>query len=200
MLPPLGGSGLLIGFLCLATGCGSRNPSIALTTAPVKTLTAEHEAEVRSLIEHYWINALSLEAQKNPDELAKFATNPLLETLTSFGTPAPERIFYVTSSVSLDRVIVLEYGVSRIRAIACGRVNQEKISYDGEALGTVNPISIMQAFTFVRADDDWKLAAAYDFSDTKGAIRDWAYVSEAEKSLIGDLSSYTNLYFDCHLT
>ncbi|MEP7292900.1 MAG: hypothetical protein ABI835_14045 [Chloroflexota bacterium] len=188
---------VLFVLLWMMPSCSQRNPDIALTLAPSETLTVSHEGEVRAMIETYYLGIGSLETQRDRSRIAQFATGPLLEALSEFDSYEADETLEVTRSISLDKVQVLEYTPTRVKAVGCGEFIQDEVTYEGEYVESSNPITLMNIFVFVHEDEVWKLFTMINFADTKGAIRDWAYVSEEEKEAIGDLQNIIDLYFGC---
>lgn len=179
----------------LLAGCGSTNFNQALTLAPGETLTSNHADEVKAMIESYYMRSGSLETLHNPSQLAQVAMGPLLETLSQFSPPESGQTLYVTRTVSITQVHVLEYTSSNVKAIGCGRLEQDEVTYEGEYIRSSNPFTLVNIFAFVREDGTWKLFTMYGFGDTKSAIRDWDYVSDEEKQVLGDLNSTIDLYW-----
>jgi hypothetical protein len=189
--------------LGLIAGCSSKSPeqlkAIESTRTAEEALTAAHENEVRSIIETYLVESGELAVQKEPSRLSEFMTGSMLDAMLSFGTPEPGRSFYVTESVEISEVHVLEYNSSTIKAIGCGKLFTDEVTYEGQYIKSIQPLSIMQIFVFVQEDNVWKVFTRYDFGDTKGALRDWAYVSDEEKQALGDLQTYVDMYWGCGL-
>jgi hypothetical protein len=187
---------LVLGFIA---GCSSKPPAylqaIESTRTAEQILTLGYGDEIRSLIEAYFMKSLSLAVQKEPDTRSEFETGPHLKAMFPFTTPEPVTRFHIATSVALDEIHVLEHTPSKIRAIGCGKVFTDEVSFDGDYIKTNTPFSIMQIFVFVREDNAWKVFTRYDFGDTKGAIRDWAYVSDEEKQAIGDLQMSIDMYW-----
>ncbi|MCA9906428.1 MAG: hypothetical protein KC547_21380, partial [Anaerolineae bacterium] len=99
----------------------------------------------------------------------------------------------------LKEVRVLEYAPLQFKAIGCGQMNLAEVTSGGAYIRTLPRRTFKKIYVFNREDDMWKLAAAYDFTDPDGAIRDWSYVLDWERDLIGPLPDYVHEHYSCGL-
>lgn len=186
--------------MCSITGCTSQTPrstSLAATQTTIATLTAAHEAEARSLIENYHLSIASNTNVRDSEALSEVMTGPLLGTLTASGTPVHESSFYRTRSIVLSEVYVVEYTPSQVKVVGCGELHDEHVYPQEERVELLPPYPLENIYVFVWEDEKWKLFTLYPLSDRDSALQSWTYVSEEERSAIGNLEDYFDLYLPC---
>ncbi len=104
---------------------------------------------------------------------------------------------YITTNIDLKEVRVLDYAPLQFKAVGCGQMNRDEVTPEGEQIRTLPGWTFKKIYVFNREDDIWKLAAVYDFTDPNGAIRDWSYVLDWERDLIGPLPDYVHEHYGC---
>lgn len=166
------------------------------TVEAERALTQAHGDEVREVIEQYNARVGGFDTAKDPSLLSELATGPYLEYLRDAGeslSDAPS--WYVTSSVHVEGVRVLEYTPDRFRAIGCGVLQIDRVTSTGQVMKTLPPSEFWAIFVFVREDGAWKAVAALDTIIRDTFARDWEYVPDWMKDELGDVPS--DMYKGC---
>jgi len=162
--------------------------------SPPNGLTIIFGEKARSVIEAFELTSGSLPVKLNRNMLSNLMTGELLARQLSGGEFSTH---YITTSIELREVRVLEYSSLQFKAIGCGQKNLVEVTSGGAYIRTLPRWTFQKIYVFNREDDAWKLAAAYDFTDHDGAIRDWRYVLDWERDLIGPLPDYVREHGSC---
>ncbi len=157
-------------------------------------LTIAYGTEVYSIISNYERTSRSLEARLDRSILSNVMTGDLLKRRM-----AAQHLdtFHIMVDLDLREVHVLEYTPMQIKAIGCGSIDMNEVTLEGEYIRSL-PNRIFQKFyVFVNEEGTWKLVTAASFEDHHTIERDWNYVDDRTKDLIGDLPSYAREYLTC---
>jgi hypothetical protein len=159
-----------------------------------KDLTALHGREVSTVIEQFELSWNSLTAVRDPRSEADIVTDTYL---ANFMASYPrnltaEPLLYITKSISVSGVRVLEFTSQRFEALACVTTNGEKVSQDGVVVTALPPSEFHSVYVFVFQDSHWKLANALGYFRQDDALRDWQNEPEWSKDLIGNFPNIIN--------
>ena len=152
--------------------------------------------EARLIIENLEREFYSYHTRDNNEKLLNLVTEKFYEKFVAF-----EEIdtIYVISDILIQEVRVLAYNPNQIKVIGCGFIKAVELTLEGEYIKSFPERFFQKIYFFEYEDETWKLATTYDFTDNKGGIRDWDYVSDWEKELIGDGKVYIQENSDCGL-
>jgi hypothetical protein len=192
---------VLIAMLGAAVACmlqiGNGESELHEATSEAEiVLTETYGQEVQEAIERFQSEVGAFETERDPSILLDLATGPLLESLQAVRVPlADEPAWHVISSADVEGVHVLEYDPDRFRAIGCGVIERDKVNSAGRILESLPAQDFRTMYVFVREDGIWKAAAFLNFIDRSTFYRDWDYIPEWEKEILGNVPDY--LYQDC---
>jgi hypothetical protein len=186
--------GLYLLLCLLIAACGRQTEEERATAEAVRTLTELYGDEARTAIETLQMVSGSLEADRDRSILSEVLTGPYLEDRLSSGMY--DEVF-VTQSMDLQEVRVLEYSPTQFKAVGCGILNIDEMTIEGEYIRTLPRRDFRGVYAFVREDEKWKLAASYSFMDVDGALRDWPSVWDWQKEYLGDVPSIIHEHSNC---
>ena len=166
--------------------------SLQATKETETQLTETYGSEVRSIIENFELQWGSLEAHTDPSIQSQVATGPYLEYFgyARLGEGVYAQPFWlIATSVSVERVRVLEYGPERLKAIAGVAQEIAEVAPGGEgpqkSRGTLRTCGV---YVFVREDTTWKLAGFFPIiNDPEDVASAWENGGQWLKDIIGGL-------------
>ncbi|HSH01390.1 MAG TPA: hypothetical protein VLL52_02655 [Anaerolineae bacterium] len=166
----------------------ARNAREATRSAQTN-LTIHYGEQISEIIYQYELERLSPETDENPERLANFATGHHLEFLQKLKNLSIEEGINFRLSSSPERVKhirVLDFELSIFKAIACLDMSYQRFSLDGIQLSQ-STIPRCGIYVFFYENDYWKLAAYFETTDPSNIYRDWQFVEDWEKEIIGEL-------------
>jgi hypothetical protein len=165
--------------------------SLQATKETETQLTETYGAEVRSVIERFELQWGSLEAHTDPSIQSQVATGPYLEY---FGYARLSEAIYaqpfwlITTSASVEKVRVLEYGPVRLKAIAGVVREVAEVTTGGEPKQSRGTLRICGIYVFAREDTIWKLVGFFRIiGDPEEVTSTWEDSAPWLKDIIGGL-------------
>lgn len=168
--------------------CSTRDSQSMSTADAERAIAQTHEPEVRSAIQKFEAQWLSLEAHQDPRLQSDLATGPYLDQsgYARLGERLYDEPFWlVTKSASVRKIEVLEYATERFKAVACVARVIEETSTQGTVAGSPWIYRSRRVYVFVRESDEWKLAALFDISIPNDVARDWDALPHWMREIVG---------------
>jgi len=187
----------VIGLFWLLDMLSRRTPAQQATLTAVSPLTTSYGEEARTALETYNAVSGSHYAELHREALATVVTHPWLDRLMEWEGPQRDDLIWVTRDFVILNLNMLEYTPERMRFFACTLAHIDVLTIQGEYVRSLPQQQGQTFYAFVREEAVWKLATAFGFWERDDALRDWAYVSDEERQLLGDVPGYIDLRFGC---
>ena len=181
-----------------AFGGPKARATYAAAHATETTLTVAHGAEVRQAIQAFIDTNWSVATYLNPERLSAVATGHELTQLQSaMSALALDSSVSILKSNTIKGLEVADYSASQLEVFSCETLNFDEVTVDGNYVKSDEPLFGDRVYVMKRENNAWKVAAWYDFSDADHIRRDWVFVPQWEKDLIGDLPNLIETYDAC---
>ena len=152
------------------------------------TFTAD-EANVKTLIENFEVNAHTINTYRSADKRAAYYTGTYLDEWNEyFSSLDGTNNWTIVSQSSISKVKIVSSSVEKIIALACVNNSELSVDQDGKLLKQLPLDSFAGAYVFVPSGSAWKVANFLDVSDSNSARQTYASSPADLQELSGAIS------------
>lgn len=165
----------------------TQDEAVKATRQTEQRLTQVHSEEVKRIIENYYAQVYSPEVLRNPSLRSELVVTPYLDSFRQSGPVCNTPPCFIIGSAHVKSVRVLDYSPQRFKADVYITLNWDRVTAQGEYIGTATPDDRHAVYVYVYAENKWKLAGMFDITIPNDAYRDWWYAPDWLKEAIGSL-------------
>lgn len=182
----------VLAMLACARISGSRSEkreALQATQTVEAILNEAHGPEVSAAIEEFERVWWSLEAHRDPSVRSEVATGEYLQHYIGSAERYREEPFWIiTTSAEVKRLRIISFDPDRFKAVGSVVVTHEKMTPDEKVIATPIRTARCAVYVFTREDERWMLAGQFlTFATPREVARDWDFVPEWHKAILGDL-------------
>lgn len=157
-----------------------------------EALTEQNYQEVSSAIERFVIGWNSQELHQDPSEMSKYATGEYLDYWQNRRYQAEDIESWLrVNPTGVKSFLIYNYSSQRFKTVASVNAIIYREHYKQN-------ISTCAFYVFFREDNEWKVAAAMPLDSIWDRnLRDWHYLPEWEKVILGELPEFRDFVKVC---